>query len=77
MPLRNPIQQSKGGTFTQIGDQPLSRKVRGVRLPLDVDAAIEALPSENRSNWLRRAIVEAARRELMNPPNEKTNDSLS
>lgn len=67
MPLRNPIQQSKGGTFTQIGDQPLSRKVRGVRLPIDIDAAIEAMPSEQRSEWLRRIICEAAKRDLMQP----------
>jgi hypothetical protein len=31
--------------------------------PVDVDAVVR--PLENRSEWLRRVIVEAARRELM------------
>lgn len=66
MPLRNPTQQSKGGTFTQIGDQPLSKKVRGVRLPLDIDAAIERMPEADRASWLRGVIVAAARAELLN-----------
>lgn len=35
-----------------------------VALPLPVDDAVRALP--NRSEWLRRVIVEAAQQELLN-----------
>jgi len=67
MPNPNPVQvaEFKAAQFKPIGDQPLSRKVRGVKLPMDVDAAIEALPEKQRSVWLRRVIVAAARAELM------------
>jgi hypothetical protein len=68
MPLLNPKQKSQGGTFTQIGDEPLSKQVVGVRLPESIHAVVQALP--NRTEWLRQVIVEAARRELMpeSPP---------
>lgn len=47
------------------GDSPLSKKVIGVKLPVDVTEAIEALPKEERVSWLRRVLSEAARTELM------------
>ncbi|NJO40378.1 MAG: hypothetical protein HC769_02120 [Cyanobacteria bacterium CRU_2_1] len=69
MPLQNPNQKSTGGTFTQIGEEPLSKHVVGVRLPESVYELIYHLP--DRSEWLRRVIVEAAKRELIH------HDSLS
>jgi hypothetical protein len=64
MPLLNPNQKSQAGTFTQVGDEPLSKQVIGVRLPKSVHETVYNLP--NRSDWLRRVIVEAVRRELTN-----------
>ena len=64
MALLNPRQKSQGGTFTQVGDEPLSKQVIGVRLPESVYEAVHNLP--NRTEWLRRVISEAAQRELMN-----------
>lgn len=67
MPNPNPkqTQEFKAKQFRVLGDEPLA-KVRGIRLPQSVDAAIEALPANERSAWLRRVISEAAERELMN-----------
>lgn len=63
MPLRNPNQRSEGGIFTQVGDEPLSKQVIGIRLPESIHARVYQLP--NRTEWLRRVIIEAAQRELM------------
>ena len=63
MPLLNPKQKSQGGTFTQVGDEPLSKQVVGVRLPESIHALVQNLP--NRTEWLRRVIIEAAQRELI------------
>ena len=63
MPLLNPKQKSQGGTFTQVGDEPLSKQVVGVRLPESIHALVQNLP--NRTEWLRRVIIEAVQRELM------------
>lgn len=41
----------------------LSKKVVSVKLPEEVDAAVRSLPSM--TAWLRRVIIEAAHRELM------------
>lgn len=51
--------------FKQIGDKPLSPKLPpiNVRLPSEIDEVVRPLP--NRSEWLRRVITEAARRELI------------
>ncbi|WAL60950.1 hypothetical protein [Thermocoleostomius sinensis] len=68
MPLLNPKQKSQGGTFTQVGDEPLSKQVVGVRLPASIHALIQTLP--NRTEWLRRVIVEAAQRELVHSNNQ-------
>jgi hypothetical protein len=43
---------------------PLAEKQIQVRLPIDIDALVRKLP--DRSVWLRRVIVDAARQELMN-----------
>jgi hypothetical protein len=49
------------GHFTPIGKEPLSSKVRGIRLPLDVDSFLEKMSSSERSAWLRNVICTAAR----------------
>lgn len=52
------------GRFTTLGDQPLSSKVRGVRLPEDVDQYIESMPEAERSKWMRKVLTEAVHKEL-------------
>lgn len=71
MPNPNPVQSEdfKSAQFKPIAAQPLCRKARSVKLPQDVDAAIESLPKKQRSEWLRRVIVAAARAELMRQNN--------
>lgn len=49
------------------GNQPLAKKATGVKLPVDVDAAIRALPEKERVMWLRRVLCDAARAELLQP----------
>lgn len=49
--------------FKPSGEESLAEKPVSVFLPKDIDEYVRALP--NRSAWLRQAIVEAARRELM------------
>jgi hypothetical protein len=51
------------------GNQPLSKKVTSVKLPVDIDDAIRSLPDEERVPWLRRVICEAARAELLQNQN--------
>lgn len=51
------------GRFTQLGDEPLSKKVRGVRLPIPVDEALEKMDSSQRAKWLRKVITDAAIRD--------------
>lgn len=43
----------------------LAKQATGVKLPVDIDALIRALPVAERSAWLRRIITEAALKELM------------
>jgi hypothetical protein len=51
---------------TRFKPQPnsLAAVALSAKVPKDVDAVVRALP--NRSEWLRRVIIEAAQRELMN-----------
>lgn len=49
------------------GDRPLAKKVTGIKLPIDVHEAIEALPQKERITWLRNVISQAARKELISP----------
>ncbi len=49
--------------FSPIGSEALADKQIQVRLPKDVDEAVRSLP--DKTDWLRRVIVEAAKRELM------------
>lgn len=55
--------RSSQGTF--VSENPMGQPVC-VALPIAVDAAVRGLP--NRSDWLRRVIVEAAERELLPTP---------
>lgn len=52
------------GRFTVLGDQPLSSKVRGVRLPTDVDQYLEEMSSSERPAWMRKVLTEAVRKEV-------------
>ncbi|MDV3002576.1 MAG: hypothetical protein N5P05_004231 (plasmid) [Chroococcopsis gigantea SAG 12.99] len=45
------------------GDEPLARDPLTVRVPVEIDRAIRSLP--DKTAWLRRVLVEAARRELI------------
>ena len=45
--------------------EPTSRKQVQVRLPVTVDDAIRAIP--NRSAWVRKAIIDAAKRDGLIP----------
>lgn len=47
------------------GDQPLAKKPISIKLPVDVDAAIKALPDEERVTWLRKVICNGAYAELL------------
>ena len=52
--------------FKQVSDAPVDKVVTGVRMPLEVGERLcdRAVPSK-RSEWLRRVISEAAKRELV------------
>jgi hypothetical protein len=43
--------------------EPLADKTLAVRVPIAVDSVVRSLP--NKAAWLRRVIVDAAQRELM------------
>jgi hypothetical protein len=66
----NPIQTAEflAQQFPAAADIPegveLADKPLCVKLPVDIDAYVRSLP--HRSQWIRRVIVEAAKREL--PP---------
>ncbi len=51
--------------FKQVAEQPLDKKITGVRLPADIGEIVRSLPNSQRSEWLRRVISEAAKRELV------------
>ncbi|MDS3860094.1 hypothetical protein RIF25_04655 [Thermosynechococcaceae cyanobacterium BACA0444] len=65
----NPVQtpEFKAKQFKAFGEvsQPLSSRVLGVKLPIDIDKAVFNLPPKERVPWVRRVIAEAAQRELM------------
>ncbi|MBE9180251.1 hypothetical protein IQ268_16935 [Oculatella sp. LEGE 06141] len=63
-PLRNPDQKPTGGTFSTVGDEPLAKRVRGIRLPVSIDEWIQDnIPQESTQTWLRQVIVDAVKRE--------------
>ena len=53
------------GRFISPNPEPLANKALSVRLPVSIDAVIRALPSDQRADWLRRVLGEAAKRELL------------
>ena len=66
----NPVQtpKFKKHQFRPYGevDQPLGSKVWGLRLPVDVEARLKTMPDRDRVDWMRKTLVQAARKELMN-----------
>lgn len=46
------------------GNQPLAKRPTSIKLPVDVDEIIRALPEAERVTWLRRVICDAAHTEL-------------
>jgi hypothetical protein len=58
-------QQHLGGRYQPLGDTPLASDAVSVRLPVEVDAAVRAIP--DRAEWLRRVITEAVVREGLIP----------
>ena len=72
----NPVQNEelKAKQFKRVDevDEPLAERATSVKLPISVDAVMRSsfgTPQE-KAAWLRRVITEAARRELMNEPND-------
>lgn len=55
-------QPREKGKFIIQGDEPLSKQVTGVRLPESLHEWVHQQP--NKTEWLRRVISEAAKREL-------------
>lgn len=51
------------------GDIPLAKRVFAIKLPSDVQEAIDALPKEKRLTWARRVLTNAARSELIEQNN--------
>lgn len=59
-----PYQASRYATTEQNSSAlPLAEKPLTIRVPVDIDEAIRALP--NRSEWMRKVLTEAAQRELL------------
>lgn len=54
--------------FPRVGSEPLAEKQVQVRLPVSIDAAVQELGNK-KTEWLRRVITEAAKRELMTNSN--------
>lgn len=52
--------------FKPVHSQPLANRPISVRLPVEIDAAIRALPEP--SEWLRRVICEAVEKEMSSDP---------
>ncbi len=50
----------------------LSRKVTGIKLPVDVDTRLRQLPDKDRVIWLRGVILDAFRRDFGDTPDEPT-----
>ncbi|MDS3860620.1 hypothetical protein RIF25_07325 [Thermosynechococcaceae cyanobacterium BACA0444] len=58
----------KAKQFKSFGEvsQPLSSRVLGIKLPIDLDKAVFNLPPKERVPWVRRVITEAGRPGLFN-----------
>ena len=56
-------QDRRTGKFVPTGAPVMAEKPIAVRLPVEVDAAVRAIPSSERSEWLRKAIAAQLERE--------------
>ncbi len=71
MPKGNPkpiqTEEFKQQQFHAYGevDVPLSKKVTGVKLPIDVHEALQKLSAPERVSYLRKIINDAVRRDLI------------
>jgi hypothetical protein len=69
MPNPNPIQteELKAKQYKAYGevDSPLAKKNTQIRLPADVQDALDKLPPEKRIPYLRKLISEAVRKDLI------------
>ncbi len=65
----NPIQTEKlkAKQFKAYGkvDVPLAKKATQIKLPIDVQEALDKMPSKDRVIYLRSLISEAVRRDLL------------
>lgn len=52
-------------SFPRVTDEPLSKKPLCVKVEQSIDDAVRSLP--NPSDWLRRVITEAVKKELQHP----------
>ena len=59
------VRDSQNGKYTESGEAEMSSRPISVRLTLDVDEEVRAIP--NRTEFLRKAIAKALQ-ELENPP---------
>jgi hypothetical protein len=67
MPNPNPNRENLK-PWTQLGSEPLSRKVWGVKLPQSASDRLEQMvPEGDRPDWLRRVITEALSKEFPEP----------
>lgn len=57
-------QDTRTGKFVPTGAPVMAEKPIAVRLPVEIDAAIRAMPSSERSEWLRKAIAAQLERDL-------------
>lgn len=48
------------------GEKPLAKRPISLRVPGEIEDILFALPTDERNKWLRRVILEAAQRELVN-----------
>ena len=55
----------KDTQFKPEGDEALARKVIGVKVSLEVENALNKLPTTERGKWLRKVITEAVKTELL------------
>lgn len=68
-------QPRERGLFAVKGDEPLSKKVYGVRVPVSIAAVLESMP--DRADWLKRTIIEGVRgRDRPSPPNNEELEEL-
>lgn len=57
-------QDRRTGKFVPTGAPVMAEKPIAVRLPVEIDAQVRAMPSSERSEWLRKAIAAQLERDL-------------